>query len=544
MPTIEFKGKQFVYSHHHTLPFRELVVDEEKSLPATNKKANLDDNLIIHGDNLHALKALMPRYAGKVKCIYIDPPYNTGNEGWVYNDNVNSPLMREWLKNVKPVDREDMERHDKWLCMMYPRLKLLHELLADDGVIFISIDDNEVHHLRMLMDEVFGESGVRTTVIWQKSNKPLNRSNDGFSSNTEYVLVYCKSEEPLKLNSDPVSEEHLKSYKNPDNDPRGKWIQTPLFLRTNSNKEKELILPWNNEGRTEKWFVSQTTLNDLWKDSRIWRGKEGNSEVIYKKNFLSEKEEDGMTPINFLSPEKVGFSRNGAELLREIFDNDNNFQTPKPETLIKYLIGKVSDKSSIILDSFAGSGTTAHAVLDLNKEDGGNRKFILVECEDYADSITAERVRRVIKGVPTAKDEKLKNGLGGSFTFCELGQAMEIEKMLTGESLPSYENLASYVFYTSTGKSLESPAKSRSDFFVGETDLFEIYLIYKPDLAFLRSNESALNFEKVETIKSRSASKKTKLVFATAKFMGQKELNESQITFCQLPYSIHKIAGK
>ena len=251
-----------------------------------------------------------------------------------------------------------------------------------------------------------------------------------------------------------------------------------------------------------------------------------------------------MTPINLLLPEKVGFSRNGAELLRDIFDSENNFQTPKPETLIKYLIDKVSDKSSIILDSFAGSGTTAHAVLDLNKEDGGNRKFILVECENYADSITAERVRRVIKGVTTAKDEKLKNGLGGSFTFCELGLAMEIEKILTGELLPNYENLASYVFYTSTGQSLEKPAKSNANFFVGETDLYEIYMIYKPDLAFLRSNESALNDEKVEIIKSRSASKKTKLVFATAKFMGQKELDESGITFCQLPYAIHKIATK
>ena len=236
MPTLDFKGKQFVYSHHHTVPFRELVVDEKKSLPKGGK-ANLDDNLIIHGDNLHALKALMPRYAGKVKCIYIDPPYNTGNEGWVYNDNVNSPLMKQWFdeknpENNKPVDKEDMERHDKWLCMMYPRLKLLHELLADDGVIFVSIDDNEAHHLRMLMDEVFGEQGARTTAIWQKSNKPLNRSGDGFSSNTEYVLIYCKSGDSLKLNYDPISEEHLKSYKNPDNDPRGKWIQTPLFLRT------------------------------------------------------------------------------------------------------------------------------------------------------------------------------------------------------------------------------------------------------------------------------------------------------------------------
>ena len=147
MPSLDFKGKQFVYTHHLTVPFRELVVDAKKSLPAKGKPS-MDDNLFIHGDNLHALKALLPRYAGKVKCIYIDPPYNTGNEGWCYNDNVRSPLMQEWVKHGNPVEREDMERHDKWLSMMWPRLNLLKELLSSEGLIFISIDDNEGHHIR------------------------------------------------------------------------------------------------------------------------------------------------------------------------------------------------------------------------------------------------------------------------------------------------------------------------------------------------------------------------------------------------------------
>ena len=207
MPTLDFKGKQFVYSHHHTVPFRELVVDEKKSLPKGGK-ANLDDNLIIHGDNLHALKALMPRYAGKVKCIYIDPPYNTGNEGWVYNDNVNSPLMKQWLKDMKPVDREDMERHDKWLCMMYPRLKLLHELLADDGVIFVSIDDNEIHHLRMLMDEIWGEENFVNQIIWYysaMSSKPKNK----LRNSAEYIFVYAKNKEGFRVN--PVKEDKVKN---------------------------------------------------------------------------------------------------------------------------------------------------------------------------------------------------------------------------------------------------------------------------------------------------------------------------------------------
>ena len=168
MPTLDFKGKQHIYAHHLTVPYRPLVPDAARSL----NSAETDDNLIIHGDNLHALKALLPRYAGKVKCIYIDPPYNTGNEGWVYNDNVNSPLMKEWVKQNSPVDGEDLERHDKWLCMMWPRLHLLKELLSDDGVIFVSIDDNEQHHLRMMMDEIFGEGNFHCQFIWQSKVTP------------------------------------------------------------------------------------------------------------------------------------------------------------------------------------------------------------------------------------------------------------------------------------------------------------------------------------------------------------------------------------
>jgi adenine-specific DNA-methyltransferase len=192
MPTLEFKGKQFVYSHHHSVPFRELSVDKEKSL---SNKPSLDDNLIINGDNLHALKALMPQYAGKIKCIYIDPPYNTGNEGWCYNDNVNSLLMKEWIaKNANPVDKEDLQRHDKWLCMMYPRLKLLHELLADDGVIFVSIDDNEVHHLRAIMDEIWGEENFVGKFIWRKKEGG-GQTDKYFVTEDETILLYQKSSE-------------------------------------------------------------------------------------------------------------------------------------------------------------------------------------------------------------------------------------------------------------------------------------------------------------------------------------------------------------
>ena len=195
MPTLDFKGKQFVYSHHLSVPFRELTVVADKSLPQQGKAASLDDNLIIHGDNLEALKALLPTHAGKVDCIFIDPPYNTGNEGWCYNDNVRSPLMQEWLKkSANPVDKEDMERHDKWLCMMWPRLILLYELLADDGVLFVTIDDNEQHRLRMILDEIFQkEESFYGHIAWQKKYATSNDAK-GFSAMHDHVLVYRKSE--------------------------------------------------------------------------------------------------------------------------------------------------------------------------------------------------------------------------------------------------------------------------------------------------------------------------------------------------------------
>jgi adenine-specific DNA-methyltransferase len=193
MPSISFKGKSIVHSYHLTVPYRQLVVDESRSLLQPGKPASLDDNLIIHGDNLQALKALLPSFAGRVKCVYIDPPYNTGNEGWVYNDNVSHPMLQEWFRRV--VDKEDLTRHDKWLCMMLPRIKLLLEFLRDDGVIFVSIDDNEVHQLRMLMDEIFGEENFIAQLVWEKGRK-----NDAkfFSVGHEYMLCYARSLEMLR----------------------------------------------------------------------------------------------------------------------------------------------------------------------------------------------------------------------------------------------------------------------------------------------------------------------------------------------------------
>jgi adenine-specific DNA-methyltransferase len=213
MPTIEFKGKQFVYTHHLAVPFRELKIDIAKSLPAPGDRPNLDGNLIIHGDNLHALKALLPTYAGKIKCIYIDPPYNTGAEGWCYNDNVRSPLMLEWLKRSgNPVDKEDLERHDKWLCMMWPRLQLLKELLSDDGAIFVSIDDNELAHLLALMNEIFDGHHVATIPV--VNNMKGRNDKENVAQCHEYLVVFDKGN--FVSRGLPLSEKQKKEFKYTD----------------------------------------------------------------------------------------------------------------------------------------------------------------------------------------------------------------------------------------------------------------------------------------------------------------------------------------
>ena len=544
MPTLDFKGKQLVYAHHLSVPARTLEPDARKSLPPKGSKPSLDDNLIIHGDNLHALKALMPRYAGRVNCIYIDPPYNTGNEGWIYNDNVNSPMMQEWLKDKGPVDGEDLERHDKWLCMMWPRLHLLRELLAEDGVIFISIDDNEQHRLRMVMDEIFGEENFVATAIWQKIFSPKNSAKH-FSEDHDFILVYARDLAQWTPNTLERSESAISRYKNPDNDPRGAWASSDLTARNYySHGTYEVTSPSGTKFKPSvgNYFrVSPEKFAKLDKEGRIWWGSDG-SNMPRLKRYLSDVKE-GVVPQTLWLHTDVGHTQDAKKELVSILHfekSEDVFNTVKPKSLVKRILQIASDQNSIILDSFAGSGTTAHAVLALNKEDDGNRKFILVECEDYADKITAERVRRVIKGVPKAKDENLKNGLGGSFTYCTLGDEISPEKMLTGENLPDYETLARHLVYTATG---QAPDKIRNtedkDGLFYETSDRLFYLIYKPDLAFLRSTDSALTNDRADRIAKQTKKKqKPAIVFATHKFMGQKELTHMGITFCGLPYGV------
>ncbi len=541
MAEINFLGKGAVYAHHLGVPYRALEADAKKSVG----QADLDGNLIIHGDNLEALKALLPRYEGQVKCIYIDPPYNTGNEGWKYNDNVNSPTIKDWLG--KAVDGEDQSRHDKWLSMMWPRLSLLHQLLAEDGVIFISIDDNEVHRLRAIMDEIFGEDNFITNIVWQKKYAPANDAKY-FSDNHDFLLCYAKTKnqkgerDGWQRNLLPRTEKENKLYKHNDKDGKGLYRISDLSVKTYSEAyDYPIINPKTGEKHRPPqgacWRTRKETVEKWIEERKVFFGKSGKGRPQLKR-YLNEVQQ-GIVPLTIWPYEEVGHTDGARKAIKDIFhDRDAPFDNPKPVGLINRVLQLATDKDSIILDSFAGSGTTAHAVLALNKEEGGNRKFILVECEDYADKITAERVRRVIKGMPAAKDEALKKGLGGSFTYCALGETLDPEKMLTGEALPSYAQLARHLFWLATGKTLKQDPAPRPDWLIGKTDDARVHLIYQPNLPFLQSKEADLTFERAEKI-CKAARGRQVIVFAAAAYPNLSDLKDMKITFAQLPGAIH-----
>lgn len=452
MPTLNWIGKDAVVNHHNQVPFRTL----EKKYAFGEADS---DNMIIHGDNLEALKSLLPKYEGRIKCIYIDPPYNTGatpeNGGWIYDDNVNSPKIQKWLHDVfheKGVTLDDLTRHDKWLCMMFPRLKLLQKLLSDDGAIFISIDDNEQSCLKLICDEIFGANNFLANFIWEKRTSRENRKV--FSFNHDYIIAYSKVKDLFELQRGclPYDDEVLKRYSNPDNDPRGLWQSVALSVQGGHGTKTQFYTITTPSGRKIDppsglcWRFTENKLAELIADKRITFGKDGNN-VPRLKLFLNETTQ-GLTPHTLWKADEVETTDFAKKEILDIFDGESVFDTPKPTCLINRILQILSNtKEYIVLDSFAGSGTTAHAVLNLNKQDGGNRKFILVEMEDYAENITAERVKRVINGY--GKDKNAVGGTDGGFTFYELGEPIFDADGYLNETV-GVEKLREYIWYSET----------------------------------------------------------------------------------------------
>ncbi len=514
MPSLNWIGKEAVTNHDKEVPFRLLKKIKTASV------GDASQNLIIHGDNLEGLKALMPHYINRVDCIYIDPPYNTGNEQWVYNDKVNSPKIKKWLGKVVGKEAEDLTRHDKWLCMMYPRLKLLKDLLSDKGSIFISIDDDESHYLKTIMDEIFGRDNFVANIIWEKKYAAQSDAR-WLSDSHDHILLYAKNKETWRPNLLPRTLSANSIYKNPDNDPRGPWMSDNPSVKTYSaNTDFPITSPSGkvfNPPNSRSWRFNQSKFEELLKDNRIWFGKNGES-MPRLKTFLSEVQ-DGLVSKTIWFRDEVGDNQEAKKILKDLFPDNHIdlFNTPKPIRLIRKILQLATNKDSLILDSFAGSGTTGHAVLDLNKEDGGTRKFIMVEMEDaVAKDITAERVKRAIK----------KYDYKDGFEYCELDKPLFDE---TGhiEKTCDFNQFATYIYFTETQRNIDK--KEMDGNFIGDDTNTEFYLIYK---------EPKINDLDKSFIKKLRKTEGKKVVYADRCMLDAEELVQYNIVFKQIPYEV------
>ncbi len=547
MPTLNWIGKDKVVTHHQDVPFK--ILEHQFGFTAENGESKTETksgNKIIHGDNLEALKSLLLEYEGKIKCIYIDPPYNTGNESWVYNDNVNHPKIKKWLGEVVGKDGEDLTRHDKWLCMMYPRLKLLHKLLADDGAIFISIDDNEQASLKLIMDEIFGVNKFIGQISWYKKRKGSFLSKE-FISLTEYVISYRKGSGKLNLfGGKPNSEE-----------------SQPLVKRTNAvgvlKFPKNIVKTKLKDGIYKKGNYGKGSSSvDLLNDFEIVKGVISNSfelkgPFIWSQEFLDNEIKIGsklvMNTINFQprafrnSDDKFkGFPSfiDGREFsatnddaynnLIEIFGSEKIFDYSKPYNYVKYIINSILyfDKNAIILDSFAGSGTTAHAVLNLNKEDGGNRKFILIEMEDYANNITAERVRRVINGY--GEDKKTVEGTGGSFDYYELGKPIFKEDQNLNEEIGE-QKIREYIYYTETKQHLTRKQSKEDKYLLDSYNQTAYYFYYEKDKL------TTLSLDTLNIVKTKE---EQYIIYADNCLIDKEYMLEKNLIFKKIPRDIKR----
>lgn len=644
MPSLNWIGKEKIITHHADVPFRVLEhhYGFNSKYPDSTAPSGTG-NKIIHGDNLAALKSLLPEYEGRVDCIYIDPPYNTGNEKWRYNDNVNDPHILRWLGEVVGAEGEDFTRHDKWLCMMYPRLVLLRQLLSEKGAIFISIDDNEVSRLRTICDDIFGVYCFKGDVIWHKTYSPRNDSK-GIPTETDHVLVYSKSKEwlPKRLERD---EEMNSVYKNPDNDitlwrnsdafapsasthqgmvyavqspftgrliypttgrcwPIGQqdlldimngWCEYELLELNDAEKRAEICgVPVETVRSGVKAIILKSSLEESRKKAqevletgpwpRFYFTKNGYGGIA-RKTYLNAVE--GKLITTFWDFTEVGHTDAATKELKAIFSGRSPFETPKPSSLIERIVQVSTDEDSIVLDAFAGSGSTAHAVLSQNKKDKGNRKFVLVELMDYAETITAERVRRVMAGYPykgtvkeelyrqgltsanlpkvpqfleeansireanaerfakiakpTVKDnaivvvgelnvDGLMPGLGGGFDFYELGENLFTDEDTLNESVGEVK-IREYIYFSETRQYLSRPQSKDYPYLLDYNDGTGYFFYYKP-------NElTTLSHDTLSIVPTKADHY---VIYADVCTISKEQLARMNITFKKIPRDINR----
>jgi len=520
MPTLDWIGKNAVTEHHKEVPFKILAHREDFSFGEKDT-----GNMIVEGDNLEALKALLPYYKGKVKCIYIDPPYNTGNENWSYNDKVNSPQIKEWLGKL--VNDEDLSRHDKWLCMMYPRLMLLREMLGNDGIILISIGDDELCNLLMILNEIFGVSNQQGIFVWKSRLKPTNAGEAKYrpQKTTEYVLAYSKNS--LIIEYLPVSVENTK-YKYPHKDKNGTYRLTTILTSNRGMFQRETMrFEINNfkPNENQRWKAGFDVINNLFATGYL----EFKNGIPFKKHY--EHEENFITqPLyTFIESDFSGTAESGKTELNKLLGLSHKFDTVKPVKLIEFFLKVFTKDNDLVLDSFSGSGTTAHAVLDLNRQDSGNRKFILIEMEkEICQNITSERIRRVIKGYGDTE------GLGGGFDYYQLGETLFDEQGKIRETI-TFSELARHVFFAETGTPLEKKEIGKNPL-LGIKQGLAVYLLYNGILKDKTPNSG--NVLTRDVLQNLPPHNGAKVIYGTSCRLSRNTLRENSITFKQIPYEI------
>ena len=513
MPSLHRIGKDKVINHHHEVPYRVL----QKQYDFGDAKSG---NMIIHGDNLEWLKSLLPQYEGKIKCIYIDPPYNTGNEWRVYNDNMNHPKIKKRLGQIVGKEWEDFNRHDKWLCMMYPRLKLLHKLLRDDGVIFVSIDDNEQANLKLMMDEIFGPKNFVGNIARESKTKSQN-TKDSFSKlqpKIEHIFVYTKKdtrrfnliqkgEKEYLLNDDKgIYREHILEVMNADG---MRWRESMVF-------EIEWILPpaW------KQWQLGLDQVSTYQSSGSLFVR---NGKIVIKMRPDQERSELTEPFWGFL-PKEIGTAESWKKELNQIFWNDKHwFETVKPISLVEKLIFHASNPWDIVLDSFAWSWTTAHAVLNLNKKDLWNRKFILLELMDYADTITAERAKRVINGY--GEWSKAVEWTWWWFSYYTLGDQLFDSEDNLNENI-DLEIIKQYIRYTETKTEYISQTKP---YFLWTYKTSDYYFYYEYNKA------TVLDIYFLSSLPNQS---EYKLIYADICHLSKVLLAKHKIIFKKIPRDI------
>jgi adenine-specific DNA-methyltransferase len=635
MPILNWIGKDKVINHHQQVPYR--VLEPQYTYGQADS-----GNMIVHGDNLDALKALLPRYEGRVKLVYIDPPYNTGNENWVYNDNVNDPKIKKWLGEVVGKEGEDLSRHDKWLCMMYPRLKLLQKLLADDGIMVISIGYHEIINLSMICKEIFATCQIVPITVQTSGGKP----SGGFNYLQEYLVFIVPKDfqpNPLQFNGGnsrtPFEGLTLATF-NKTNRPNqvypifidektgllagvGKSLQDRIDEGTYSGEKADFVYDYSEapEGMTALWpisskgnecvwrLISKRLLGD-WKKGyiKISKRKSGVNKNEYSIQYLPEgvinKIESGElsvmgtvqqnTPtLRFGENKTVGsevptiwtekdfFTVRGTGVISDIF-NEKAFEYPKPVELIEEIIRATTNPGDIILDSFAGSGSTAHAILNMNSNDEGNRHFLLVEMSDYADNLTAARIKRVIDGYvttqtinifdekittqhmksstlfesamrakedalseyatvknPTVKDGRLIveaktsegepiSGTGGGFAYYELGERLLLEDGNLNEDVP-VDRIREYVWYTET-RADYTPQKE--GYLLGVRANTAYYFYYE------RERVTVLDRSFLRGVKTKAGGY---LIYADINTLSPEEMDAANIRFKKIPRDITRL---